>query len=75
MAKRVSSLEVVGSKSRGRVLVREKYLRDDIPCRSQLCSVCPKERPALLSSLPAPWGYLFPDAECILHFLEVFVSE
>lgn len=71
-------------------VVRELYLRQDIPCSSQLCSQCldlapagfhRKNRPSILSATPAgtkqyPQGhYLVPDTNAFLSAMDLFESE
>ena len=47
-AANISSKVFVRSTKSGKVqkIVRELYLRQDIPCSSKLCSVCPSTAPA-----------------------------
>ncbi|KAK3047549.1 exosome catalytic subunit dis3 [Extremus antarcticus] len=71
-------------------IVREVYLRQDIPCSSQLCTACldlapvgfhKKADPPVLSSTPAatkqlPQGhYLVPDTNALLSAMDLFESE
>ena len=71
-------------------IVRELYLRQDIPCSSQLCTVCLDLAPAgfhnkperpVLSATPAvtktfPQGhYLVPDTNVFLSSMDLFESE
>ncbi|TKA25725.1 hypothetical protein B0A50_05820 [Salinomyces thailandicus] len=71
-------------------IVRELYLRQDIPCSSQLCSACldlqpsgfhKKTAPFVLSPTPAgtknyPQGhYLVPDTNAFLSAMDLFESE
>ncbi|KAK9449115.1 uncharacterized protein V1518DRAFT_394053 [Limtongia smithiae] len=67
-------------------IVQERYLRTDIPCSSQLCSVCalhpPKDsygavRPFVLSSEPLSlrlWGrhYIVPDTNTFVKAMDLF---
>lgn len=57
----VSKTLLIGSK--------ERYLRDDIPCGSQLCTRC-KGRHATLPS--EAQYYVIPDKECLQRFLECY---
>ena len=50
--------------------MRERYLRDDIPCRSSYCNVCDRSLPALLAEDST---YLIPDETFVLHYLEILV--
>ena len=71
-------------------IVREVYLRQDIPCSSQLCATCLDLAPAsfnkkadtpVLSATPAgskhfPQGhYLVPDTNAFLSAMDLFESE
>lgn len=71
-------------------IVRELYLRQDIPCSSQLCSQCldlappsfqGRAEPFVLSATPAgtkqfPQGhYLVPDTNAFLSAMDLFESE
>ncbi|KAK5134985.1 hypothetical protein LTR08_005937 [Meristemomyces frigidus] len=71
-------------------IVRELYLRQDIPCSSQLCTAClglapagfhRKADPFVLSATPAgtkqyPQGhYLVPDTNAFLTAMDLFESE
>lgn len=71
-------------------VVRELYLRQDIPCSSQLCSACidlaptgfhGKSEPFVLSATPAgtkefPQGhYLVPDTNAFLTAMDLFEAE
>lgn len=71
-------------------IVRELYLRQDIPCSSQLCTACldlapagfhRKSEPFVLSATPAgtkqfPEGhYLVPDTNAFLSAMDLFESE
>ncbi|KAF2162342.1 hypothetical protein M409DRAFT_27346 [Zasmidium cellare ATCC 36951] len=71
-------------------VVRELYLRQDIPCSSQLCSTCidlapagfhGKSDPPILSATPAgttqfPQGhYLVPDTNAFLSAMDLFEAE
>ncbi|CAK4034598.1 Exosome complex exonuclease DIS3 [Lecanosticta acicola] len=71
-------------------VVRELYLRQDIPCSSQLCSACidlaptgfhGKREPFVLSATPSgtrqfPQGhYLVPDTNAFLSAMDLFESE
>ncbi|KAK4508454.1 hypothetical protein PRZ48_002192 [Zasmidium cellare] len=71
-------------------VVRELYLRQDIPCSSQLCSTCidlapagfhGKQDPPVLSATPAgttqyPQGhYLVPDTNAFLTAMDLFEAE
>ena len=54
-------------------IVREHYLRDDIWCGSELCSLCEHESPILQSHVsvnstlcPYP-HYIIPDTNVVLH--------
>ena len=56
-------------------IVREHYLRDDISCGSEICSVCDhgtkgpalSERPEIRSELYKNPHYLIPDTNVVLH--------
>jgi exosome complex exonuclease DIS3/RRP44 len=71
-------------------VVRELYLRQDIPCSSQLCTSCidlapagfnGKPAPAVLSATPrgtksVPQGhYLVPDTNALLSAMDLFEAE
>jgi exosome complex exonuclease DIS3/RRP44 len=71
-------------------VVRELYLRQDIPCSSQLCATCidlapvsfnGKSAPAVLSATPkgtktVPQGhYLVPDTNALLSAMDLFEAE
>ncbi|EMD01186.1 hypothetical protein BAUCODRAFT_29619 [Baudoinia panamericana UAMH 10762] len=71
-------------------IVRELYLRQDIPCSSQLCTACldlappsfhRKTEPFVLSATPAatkqyPQGhYLVPDTNAFLSAMDLFETE
>ncbi|RKF56249.1 Exosome complex exonuclease dis3 [Erysiphe neolycopersici] len=84
-----SSKVYVRSTKNGKVqkIVRELYLRQDIPCSSRLCTACldiaPRDSknhraPFILSAVPAgtkayPLGhYLVPDTNALLNGLDLF---
>ncbi|KOS46556.1 hypothetical protein ACN38_g2493 [Penicillium nordicum] len=88
-AANVTSKVFVRSTKSGKVqkIVRELYLREDIPCSSKLCSQCPTIAPAdangniapfVLSDRPAgttafPRGhYLVPDTNALLNGMDLF---
>ncbi|KAL3711670.1 exosome catalytic subunit dis3 [Talaromyces marneffei ATCC 18224] len=88
-AQNVSSKVFIRSTKSGKVqkIVRELYLRQDIPCSSQLCTICPTYAPAdasgniapfVLSDRPAgttafPHGhYIVPDTNALLNGMDVF---
>lgn len=88
-SKNISSKVFVRSTKSGKVqkIVRELYLRQDIPCSSKLCSECLKSAPRdasgnvapfLLSDKPAgtksyPQGhYLVPDTNALLNATDLF---
>ncbi|KAJ5168287.1 Exosome complex exonuclease dis3 [Penicillium canariense] len=88
-AANVTSKVFVRSTKSGKVqkIVRELYLRQDIPCSSKLCSICPSVAPAdasgkiapfVLSDRPAgtkafPHGhYLVPDTNALLNGMDLF---
>ncbi|KAJ5730006.1 Exosome complex exonuclease dis3 [Penicillium malachiteum] len=88
-AANVASKVFVRSTKSGKVqkIVRELYLRQDIPCSSKLCSHCPSIAPAdangnitpfILSDRPAgtkafPRGhYLIPDTNALLNGMDLF---
>ncbi|KAJ5632587.1 Exosome complex exonuclease dis3 [Penicillium lividum] len=88
-ASNVASKVFVRSTKSGKVqkIVRELYLRQDIPCSSKLCSLCPSIAPAdangniapfILSERPAgtkafPRGhYLVPDTNALLNGMDLF---
>ncbi|RAL01010.1 exosome catalytic subunit DIS3 [Aspergillus ibericus CBS 121593] len=88
-AANVTSKVFVRSTKSGKVqkIVRELYLRQDIPCSSKLCSTCPSTAPAdangnispfVLSEHPAgtsafPRGhYLVPDTNALLNGMDLF---
>ena len=71
-------------------IVRELYLRQDIPCSSQLCATClhlapagfhKKTEPPVLSATPAgtkhfhQGHYLVPDTNAFLSAMDLFESE
>ncbi|KZF22237.1 RNB-domain-containing protein [Xylona heveae TC161] len=85
----MSSKVYVRSTKNGKVqkIVRELYLRQDIPCSSKLCATCLSSAPAdsngnilpfVLSEHPAgtkayPQGhYLIPDTNALLNGLDLF---
>ena len=85
----ISSKVYVRSTKSGKVqkIVRELYLRQDIPCSSKLCASCLKTaprdasgalQPFVLSASPAgtkayPQGhYLVPDTNALLNALDLF---
>ncbi|OJD11399.1 hypothetical protein AJ78_07821 [Emergomyces pasteurianus Ep9510] len=89
LAANVSSKIFVRSTKSGKVqkIVRELYLRQDIPCSSKLCSVCLSYAPTdangnvtpfVLSERPAgtksfPRGhYLMPDTNALLNGMDLF---
>ncbi|ORX46300.1 RNB-domain-containing protein [Hesseltinella vesiculosa] len=53
--------------------VREKYIRDDIPCLMDGCTQCCNEQPQLLDE-KAPF-YIIPDLSVILKYLEILEHE
>ncbi|KAL1964668.1 hypothetical protein VTN77DRAFT_6694 [Rasamsonia byssochlamydoides] len=88
-AANVSSKVFVRSTKSGKVqkIVRELYLRQDIPCSSKLCTICPSYAPAdangniapfVLSDRPAgtqafPKGhYIVPDTNALLNGMDLF---
>ncbi|GLA61199.1 exosome catalytic subunit dis3 [Aspergillus tubingensis] len=88
-AANVTSKVFVRSTKSGKVqkIVRELYLRQDIPCSSKLCSTCASTAPAdangnitpfVLSEQPAgtsafPRGhYLVPDTNALLNGMDLF---
>ncbi|KAJ5899123.1 Exosome complex exonuclease dis3 [Penicillium taxi] len=88
-AANVASKVFVRSTKGGKVqkIVRELYLRQDIPCSSQICSICPTVAPAdatgtvapfVLSDRPAgtkafPRGhYIVPDTNALLNGMDLF---
>ncbi|KAJ5544902.1 hypothetical protein N7461_007206 [Penicillium sp. DV-2018c] len=88
-AANVTSKVYVRSLKNGKVqkIVRELYLREDIPCSSKLCAQCPTIAPAdangniapfVLSDRPAgttafPRGhYLVPDTNALLNGMDLF---
>ncbi|KAI0125811.1 RNB domain-containing protein [Xylariales sp. AK1849] len=88
----ISSKVYVRSTKSGKVqkIVREVYLRQDIPCSSQLCSRCRattppnaagQVSPPVLSDTPAgtkdfPQGhYLVPDTNALLNAMDLFEQE
>ncbi|KAJ2976542.1 hypothetical protein NQ176_g4893 [Zarea fungicola] len=89
MAANISSKTYVRSTRSGKVqkIVREVYLRTDIPCSSQLCKAClefaprnaaGQSQPFVLSDKPAgtkafPCGhYLVPDTNALLNAMDLF---
>ncbi|KAI9814493.1 MAG: exosome catalytic subunit dis3 [Thelocarpon impressellum] len=88
-AANISSKVFVRSTKSGKVqkIVRELYLRQDIPCSSRFCTTCPSIAPAdangvvapfVLSDRPAgnetfPRGhYLIPDTNALLNGMDLF---
>ena len=65
--------QVIGSKGKRRIVVRERYLRSDLSCRSSMCTKCEHHLPALLSS-SSDFSYIIPDYSCVLQFIEILVS-
>ncbi|KAM0437597.1 hypothetical protein ACHAPT_001961 [Fusarium lateritium] len=89
LASNISSKVYVRSTRSGKVqkIVREVYLRTDIPCSSKLCKVClqyaprnaaQQAQPFVLSDKPAgtkafPQGhYLVPDTNALLNAMDLF---
>ncbi|KAF4122528.1 exosome complex exonuclease DIS3/RRP44 [Geosmithia morbida] len=89
LASNISSKVYVRSTRSGKVqkIVREVYLRDDIPCSSKLCRACLESAPRnasnqaqqfVLSDRPAgtkdfPQGhYLMPDTNALLNAMDLF---
>ncbi|KAL3476331.1 hypothetical protein BJX99DRAFT_227905 [Aspergillus californicus] len=85
----VTSKVFVRSTKAGKVqkIVRELYLRQDIPCSSRLCTICPTVAPTdangnivpfVLSEQPAgtaayPRGhYIIPDTNALLNGMDLF---
>ncbi|KAL2828912.1 hypothetical protein BDW59DRAFT_39372 [Aspergillus cavernicola] len=85
----VTSKVFVRSTKSGKVqkIVRELYLRQDIPCSSRLCTICPTVAPKdangnispfVLSEVPAgttayPRGhYIIPDTNALLNGMDLF---
>ena len=50
-------------------VVREHYLRDDLPCGLSSCTVCPNNSVGILLSSEST--ILIPDTNIILHYLDV----
>lgn len=89
-AANVASKVFVRSTKSGKVqkIVRELYLRQDIPCSSKLCSICPAHAPVdangniapfVLSDHPARTKdfihgghYLIPDTNAFLNGMDLF---
>ncbi|KAI9777811.1 MAG: exosome catalytic subunit dis3 [Peltula sp. TS41687] len=88
-ASNISSKVFVRSTKNGKAqkIVKEVYLRQDIPCSSKLCSICVPQAPTsahgsvlpfVLSDRPAgtkkfPDGhYLIPDTNALLNGLDLF---
>ncbi|ROT36957.1 mitotic control protein dis3 [Sodiomyces alkalinus F11] len=88
-ASNLSSKVYVRSTRSGKVqkIVREVYLRQDIPCSSKLCRQCPQNAPRdaagnavpfVLSDKPAgtkafPQGhYILPDTNALLNAMDLF---
>lgn len=86
---KISSKVFVRSTKSGKVqkIVRELYLRQDIPCSSQLCSQCLATAPADAASVVAPFvlsdrpagtkrfprgHYLVPDTNALLNGMDLF---
>ncbi|KAM0563993.1 hypothetical protein ACHAPJ_000201 [Fusarium lateritium] len=89
LASNISSKVYVRSTRSGKVqkIVREVYLRTDIPCSSKLCKACLQDaprnaaqqvQPFVLSDKPAgtktfPQGhYLVPDTNALLNAMDLF---
>lgn len=89
LASNISSKVYVRSTRSGKVqkIVREVYLRTDIPCSSKLCKTCLQDaprnaaqevQPFVLSDKPAgtksfPQGhYLVPDTNALLNAMDLF---
>ncbi|KAI9371447.1 hypothetical protein BJX61DRAFT_543636 [Aspergillus egyptiacus] len=85
----VTSKVFIRSTKSGKVqkIVRELYLRQDIPCSSRLCTICPSVAPTdangnivpfVLSEQPAgttefPRGhYIIPDTNALLNGMDLF---
>ncbi|MCJ1484537.1 exosome catalytic subunit dis3 [Schaereria dolodes] len=88
-ASNISSKVFVRSTRNGKVqkIVRELYLRQDIPCSSKLCSTCLSSAPADANGVVAPFvlsdhptgtrsfpngHYLVPDTNAFLNALDLF---
>ncbi|KAI9839955.1 MAG: hypothetical protein M1819_000147 [Sarea resinae] len=88
-APNISSKVYVRSTKSGKVqkIVRELYLRQDIPCSSKLCSACLSTAPADANGVVAPFvladrpgqttafpngHYLVPDTNAILNGMDLF---
>ncbi|CAG8949520.1 hypothetical protein HYFRA_00007752 [Hymenoscyphus fraxineus] len=88
-ASNISSKVYVRSTKAGKVqkIVRELYLRQDIPCSSKLCTACLKNAPRDASGVLAPFvlsakpagtkkytqgHYLVPDTNALLNALDLF---
>ncbi|CAO3599248.1 unnamed protein product [Absidia cylindrospora] len=57
-------------------VVKEHYLRDDIPCSSQLCTTCTHHQAPVLSDTPRstsalPCHYLIPDTNVFMNQLDL----
>ncbi|KAH8884570.1 RNB-domain-containing protein [Thozetella sp. PMI_491] len=88
-ASNISSKVYVRSTKSGKVqkIVREVYLRQDIPCSSQLCQACAKSAPRNAAGTPLPFvlsdkpagtktytqgHYLIPDTNAFLSAMDLF---
>ncbi|KAI9847751.1 MAG: exosome catalytic subunit dis3 [Thelocarpon superellum] len=88
-AENISSKVFVRSTKSGKVqkIVRELYLRQDIPCSSKHCTLCPLDAPATANGAVAPFvlsdhpagtksiprgHYLIPDTNAFLNGMDLF---
>ncbi|XP_056147130.1 DIS3-like exonuclease 1 [Lampris incognitus] len=61
-------LVLKNSRGRNVRVVRELYLRGDIPCGSSVCTQCPQDGKLLSGEVT---HYLFPDAGVVVDYLEI----
>lgn len=61
-------------------VVREHYLRDDIVCGSEICTIC-KQNVTLLDSAPVSDSklitqphYILPDTNVVLHQVSLYLD-
>jgi exosome complex exonuclease DIS3/RRP44 len=62
---------------KGKVLtvVKEHYLRDDIGCGSDVCTLCPADGLARLSNAPHQTQYLVLDTNVVLNQIDLLEKD
>ena len=56
-------------------VVKEHYLRDDIGCGSDICSLCPAAGMARLSNSPYGMQYLVLDTNVVLNQMDLLEKD